>query len=183
MLIKGGTRTVVQSQLPLTSEVSHGNRIDRSFGAVPTGWWGLGILSLARVAPLAIDLPREVVPLSYVSPRAFTRENILPRVRRVLGFNFRSQKSASCAGTEARQPKSEGWVERSSLVEQGERMKSSTKNEAKGKFYEVKGKTKERWGKLMNDPTLEGKDENTVGRIQEKFGQGEKASKNGAAGK
>jgi uncharacterized protein YjbJ (UPF0337 family) len=62
-------------------------------------------------------------------------------------------------------------------------MKSSTKHEVKGQPYEVKGKTKERWVKLMNDPTLEGRDENKVGRIQEKFGQGEKASKNGTAGK
>ena len=81
------------------------------------------------------------------------------------------------------QPKFEGWVERPTLVEEGERMKASTKNEVKGKFYEVKGKTKERWGKLMNDPTLEGKDENTVGRIQERIVQGEKASKNGTPGK
>lgn len=27
----------------------HGNRIDRSRGAVATRWWGLGILSLARL--------------------------------------------------------------------------------------------------------------------------------------
>jgi uncharacterized protein YjbJ (UPF0337 family) len=58
-------------------------------------------------------------------------------------------------------------------------MKSSTKNEVKGKFYEVKGKTKQRRVKLMNDPTLEGKDENKVGRIQERFGEGEKPSKSG----
>jgi len=42
-------------------------------------------------------------------------------------------------------------------------MQSRTKDE-------VKGKTKERLGKLMNDPTLEGKDENKVGRFQEKIG-------------
>ena len=42
-------------------------------------------------------------------------------------------------------------------------MQSRTKDE-------VKGKTKERLGKLMNDPTLEGKDENKVGRVQEKIG-------------
>jgi len=33
-------------QLPLTSEVQHGNRIDCSIGAVFARWWGLGILSL-----------------------------------------------------------------------------------------------------------------------------------------
>jgi len=35
---------------------------------------------------------------------------------------------------------------------------------------EVKRKTKKRFGKLMKDPTLEGKDENKVGRVQEKIG-------------
>jgi hypothetical protein len=40
-------------------------------------------------------------------------------------------------------------------------MKSSAK-------VPVKSKTKEKPGKLMNDPTLEGKDENKVGRIQRK---------------
>jgi CRP/FNR family cyclic AMP-dependent transcriptional regulator len=42
-------------------------------------------------------------------------------------------------------------------------MKSGTK-------YEVKGKTKNRLGELMNDPTLEGKDKNKIGRVQEKIG-------------
>ena len=42
-------------------------------------------------------------------------------------------------------------------------MQSRTKDE-------VKGKTKERLGRLMNDPTLEGIDENKVGRVQEKIG-------------
>ena len=42
-------------------------------------------------------------------------------------------------------------------------MKSGTKDE-------VKGKTKNRLGKLMKDPTLEGKDESTIGRVQEKIG-------------
>lgn len=35
---------------------------------------------------------------------------------------------------------------------------------------EVKGKTRTSLGKLMNDPTLEGKDESKVGRVQEKIG-------------
>ena len=35
---------------------------------------------------------------------------------------------------------------------------------------EAKGKTKKWLGKLMKDPTLEGKDENKVGRVQEKIG-------------
>jgi hypothetical protein len=36
-------------QLPLTSEVQHGNRIDCSVGSVFARWRGLGILSLARL--------------------------------------------------------------------------------------------------------------------------------------
>ena len=51
-------------------------------------------------------------------------------------------------------------------------MKSSTKDEVKDKFQEVKGKTKKQFGK-MNDPTLEGKDENKVGRVQRKTDQAE----------
>ena len=47
-------------------------------------------------------------------------------------------------------------------------MKSITEDEVKGKFNELKGKTKVELGKLMNDPTLEGKDENKVGRVQRK---------------
>jgi uncharacterized protein YjbJ (UPF0337 family) len=48
-------------------------------------------------------------------------------------------------------------------------MKSSS-DEVKSTFQEVKGKTKKELRKL-NDPTLEGKDENKVGRIQRKTGQ------------
>jgi uncharacterized protein YjbJ (UPF0337 family) len=51
-------------------------------------------------------------------------------------------------------------------------MKSSTADKVKGKFQEVKGKTKKGLG-TMNDPTLEGKDENKVGRVQRKTGQAE----------
>lgn len=45
-------------------------------------------------------------------------------------------------------------------------MKSSVANELKGKLQKVKGKSKAESGKL-NDPTLEGKDESKIGRIQE----------------
>jgi len=45
-------------------------------------------------------------------------------------------------------------------------MKSSTEDQVKGKLH--KGKTKKVSVKLMKDPTLEGKDENTIGRIQSK---------------
>jgi hypothetical protein len=37
-------------QIPRTNEVHHVNHIDRSFGSVLTRRWGLGILSLARLA-------------------------------------------------------------------------------------------------------------------------------------
>ena len=50
-------------------------------------------------------------------------------------------------------------------------MKSSAEVAAKGKFQEVKGKSKEELGKVMDDPTLEGKDENKVGRVQRKTRQ------------
>jgi hypothetical protein len=36
--------------------------------------------------------------------------------------------------------------------------------------HKVKSKTKELVRKRMKDPTLEGKDENKVGRVQEKIG-------------
>jgi hypothetical protein len=51
-------------------------------------------------------------------------------------------------------------------------MKSSTGDEVKGKFQEVKSKTKKELAKL-NDPTLEGRDENKVGRVQRKTRQAE----------
>ena len=56
-------------------------------------------------------------------------------------------------------------------------MKSSAEVAAKGKFHEVKGKTKDEVGKLMDDPTLEGKDENKVGRVQRKTHEADKGIK------
>ena len=53
-------------------------------------------------------------------------------------------------------------------------MKSKTKDEVKGKFQEVRDHTKKELGKLK-DPTLEGKDENKVGRFERKTGQAENA--------
>jgi uncharacterized protein YjbJ (UPF0337 family) len=55
------------------------------------------------------------------------------------------------------------------IVTEENSMKSSTEAEVKGKFQEVRGKTKKELGRL-NDPTLDGKDENKVGRIQRKTG-------------
>jgi|HubBroStandDraft_1064217.scaffolds.fasta_scaffold126010_2 hypothetical protein len=56
-------------------------------------------------------------------------------------------------------------------------MKSSAEVAVKGKLHEVKRKTKEELGKLINDPTLEGKDENKVGRVQRKARQADNGIK------
>ena len=52
-------------------------------------------------------------------------------------------------------------------------MKSSTKDQVKGKFHEVKGKVKEIAGKLSGKSKLEaeGKDEKIAGAVQDKIGQ------------
>lgn len=52
-------------------------------------------------------------------------------------------------------------------------MKSSTKDQAEGKFHKVKGKIKEIAGKISKNPKLEaeGKDEKRAGKVQEKIGQ------------
>jgi uncharacterized protein YjbJ (UPF0337 family) len=55
-------------------------------------------------------------------------------------------------------------------------MKRSTEDQAKGRFHEVKGKIKEKMGRLTNDPDLEGEGigEKIAGKIQKKIGQVEK---------
>ena len=52
-------------------------------------------------------------------------------------------------------------------------MKSSTKDQAKGKFHELKGTAKEIAGKLSDNPKLEaeGAGEKIAGKVQEKIGQ------------
>jgi uncharacterized protein YjbJ (UPF0337 family) len=52
-------------------------------------------------------------------------------------------------------------------------MKSSTKDQAKGKFHEVKGTAKEMVGKVTDNPKLhlEGTVEKVVGKVQGKIGQ------------
>jgi uncharacterized protein YjbJ (UPF0337 family) len=52
-------------------------------------------------------------------------------------------------------------------------MKSSTKDQAEGKFHNVKGKLREVAGKLSDNPELEaeGKVEKIAGKVQEKVGQ------------
>jgi hypothetical protein len=54
-------------------------------------------------------------------------------------------------------------------------LKASISSGVKGKFRESKGETHQKLRKLTNDPTLEGKDENKVGRIERKTDRGEKA--------
>jgi uncharacterized protein YjbJ (UPF0337 family) len=55
-------------------------------------------------------------------------------------------------------------------------MKQSTKDTAKGKFHEVKGKVKEKVGRATNNPDLEaeGHAEKIGGTVQKKIAQLEK---------
>jgi uncharacterized protein YjbJ (UPF0337 family) len=55
-------------------------------------------------------------------------------------------------------------------------MKQSTRDEAKGKFHEVKGKIKQKIGRATNNPNreAEGQDEKVAGKIQKKIGQVER---------
>jgi uncharacterized protein YjbJ (UPF0337 family) len=55
-------------------------------------------------------------------------------------------------------------------------MKESTKDKAKGKFHEVKGKVKEKIGRATNNPNLEaeGSGEKIGGKILTKIGEVEK---------
>ena len=66
----------------------------------------------------------------------------------------------------------------SGLKSQKERtaMKKSSQDQAEGKMHEVKGKIKEKAGRLTNNPRLEeeGTDEKVGGKIQKKVGQVEK---------
>jgi uncharacterized protein YjbJ (UPF0337 family) len=52
-------------------------------------------------------------------------------------------------------------------------MKSSTKDQAKGKAREIKGTVKEKVGRMTNNPNLEaeGQDEKLAGTVQKKIGQ------------
>ena len=55
-------------------------------------------------------------------------------------------------------------------------MKQSTKDQAKGKLHEVKGKVKEKIGRATNNPRMEdeGHDEKIGGKVQKKVEQIEK---------
>ena len=52
-------------------------------------------------------------------------------------------------------------------------MKSSTNNQIKGKFHELKGNAKEKAGQITNNPILaaEGRGETLAGKVQKKVGQ------------
>ena len=52
-------------------------------------------------------------------------------------------------------------------------MKSSTEDQAEGKFHKIKGNLKEIAGELSDNPKLEaeGTDEKIAGIVQEKIGQ------------
>ncbi len=52
-------------------------------------------------------------------------------------------------------------------------MKASTKDEAKGRFHEVKGTAKEKIGRLRKDADLEarGRGEKIAGKVLKKIGQ------------
>ena len=56
-------------------------------------------------------------------------------------------------------------------------MKSSTENEVAGRVHELKGKIKEKLGRLTNNPRLEGEGigERLAGKVQKKIGQVQKA--------
>jgi uncharacterized protein YjbJ (UPF0337 family) len=55
-------------------------------------------------------------------------------------------------------------------------MKRSTKDKAKGKFHEVKGKVEQKVGRATNNPRLEaeGRGEAIGGKLRKKIGQMEK---------
>ena len=63
------------------------------------------------------------------------------------------------------------YVRFGAISTQEKNMKSSAAVTVKSKLHEAKRKTKDELGKLMSDPTLEGKDENKVGRVPTKTRQ------------
>jgi uncharacterized protein YjbJ (UPF0337 family) len=55
-------------------------------------------------------------------------------------------------------------------------MKQSSKDQAEGKFHEVKGKVKEKVGRATDNPNMEdeGTTEKVAGKVQKKVGQVER---------
>jgi uncharacterized protein YjbJ (UPF0337 family) len=60
--------------------------------------------------------------------------------------------------------------------EEARKMKPSTKHEIAGEVHEVKGKIKEKVGRLTNNPQLEGEGigEKIAGKVRKKIGHVEK---------
>ena len=54
-------------------------------------------------------------------------------------------------------------------------MKAIANDAGKGSCHDIEGETNEEVQELTEDPTLEGRDENTVGRVEPKVGRTEKA--------
>jgi uncharacterized protein YjbJ (UPF0337 family) len=92
-------------------------------------------------------------------------------VRATTHFAIRGIRPANDSDGESKQSQTKA----SNLKQEGD-MKSSTTDEAKGKFHEVKGKIKEKVGKATNSQNLEveGKNEGTAGKVQRKIGQVER---------
>jgi uncharacterized protein YjbJ (UPF0337 family) len=69
-----------------------------------------------------------------------------------------------------------GTGQSGSILKEEDAMKPSTKDQAEGKFHEVKGKLKEKVGKATKNTNLEneGTTEKTAGKVQNKVGQVEK---------
>jgi uncharacterized protein YjbJ (UPF0337 family) len=64
-------------------------------------------------------------------------------------------------------------VEGSRKRKRRNQMKPSTKDQAEGKFHELKGDVKQKAGQVTNDPNLEtkGQNEKLAGKVQKKVGQ------------
>jgi uncharacterized protein YjbJ (UPF0337 family) len=81
------------------------------------------------------------------------------------GFFTKHNKKKKCTLTAAKE-----------IFDGRNTMKSSTQDQAEGKFHEAKGKVKEMAGKITDNPKLEGKGkaEKIAGNVQEKIGEVEK---------
>ena len=86
MLLSEEARRPLQRpvQLPLTSEVQHGNRIDCARSAVLARWRRVGILSLARLG----RSHEERVTMLLDGSHAIHEESLLWRQVRELSFRF-----------------------------------------------------------------------------------------------
>jgi uncharacterized protein YjbJ (UPF0337 family) len=67
-------------------------------------------------------------------------------------------------------------VQNCTKEERKHQMKPSTKDQIEGTLHDLKGKVKEKAGKVTNNPNLtaEGQNENLAGKVQKKVGQIEK---------